>query len=82
MSVGLRSTGVAGVICSTFAVITRLHSYVSKIIAISHGHRVPMFSDLRFRQRRVPDSAGKTFLIAAMRHNQEFFHASSYRSSR
>ena len=28
------------------------------------------------------DSAGKTFLIAAMRHNQELFHASSYRSSR
>lgn len=41
-----------------------------------------MFSDLRFRQRRVSHSAGKTFLIAAMRHNQEFFHASSYRSSR
>lgn len=43
---------------------------------------MPMFSDLRFRQGGLADSAGKTFLIAAMRHNQEFFHASSYRSSR
>ena len=33
-------------------------------------------------KRRGADSAGKTFLIAAMRHNQELFHASSYRSSR
>lgn len=41
-----------------------------------------MTGQLRFRQRCGPDSAGKTFLIAAMRHNQEFFHASSYRSSR
>ena len=41
-----------------------------------------MFSDLCFCEGRFADSAGKTFLIAAMRHNQELFHASSYRSSR
>ena len=33
-------------------------------------------------QRGLTHSAGQTFLIAAMRHNQELFHASSYRSSR
>ena len=37
---------------------------------------------LLYRERGLADSAGKTFLIAAMRHNQELFHASSYRSSR
>lgn len=31
---------------------------------------------------RAPHSAGQTFLIAAMRHNQELSYASSYRSSR
>jgi len=30
----------------------------------------------------LPNSAGQTFLIAAMRHNQELSYASSYRSSR
>ena len=37
---------------------------------------------LGFRERGLADSAGKTFLIAAMRHNQELSYASSYRSSR
>ena len=43
---------------------------------------MPVAGQLLDREGRVPDSAGKTFLIAAMRHNQELFHASSYRSSR
>ena len=41
-----------------------------------------MRRQLRLAQRGGPDSAGKTFLIAAMRHNQELSYASSYRSSR
>ena len=44
--------------------------------------RMSMSWHLRHAQGRAADSAGKTFLIAAMRHNQELFHASSYRSSR
>ena len=43
---------------------------------------VLMTGQLRFRQRRGPHSAGQTFLIAAMRHNQEDFYASSDRGSR
>ena len=43
---------------------------------------MPVAGQLLHAQRRGADSAGKTFLIAAMRHNQELFHASSYRSSR
>ena len=43
---------------------------------------MPVACQLLHRERGLADSAGKTFLIAAMRHNQEFFHASSYRSSR
>lgn len=78
--VGLRSTGVAGVICSTFGVITRLYSYVSKIITISHGHRMPMFSDLRFRQGGLAHSAGQTFSTTAMRQkNKEIQHGKSHR---
>ena len=46
------------------------------------GYTVVMFSQLLHREGRTADSAGQTFLIAAMRHNQELFHASSYRSSR
>ena len=41
-----------------------------------------MARHLRYGEGRVPDSAGKTFLIAVMRHNQELSYASSYRSSR
>jgi hypothetical protein len=46
------------------------------------SHCMSVAGQLLYRERGLADSAGKTFLIAAMRHNQELFHASSYRSSR
>ena len=55
-----------------------------RIKPVRRGLRVGMLmaGQLCFRERGLADSAGQTFLIAAMRHNQELFHASSYRSSR
>ena len=43
---------------------------------------MPVAGQLLHGERRGAHSAGKTFLIAAMRHNQELSYASSYRSSR
>lgn len=63
-------------------IAARSFIFVGIIQVLIAADVVFMTGQLCFRQRRVPDSAGKTFLIAAMRHNQEFFHASSYRSSR
>ena len=40
-----------------------------------------MARQLLHRERGLADSAGQTFLIAAMRHNQELSYVSSYRSS-
>ena len=80
MGVGLGATGRRG--------ISRLGIDPLSIagpLAVVFGRDIdamPMAGQLLHGERRSPHSAGKTFLIAAMRHNQELFHASSYRSSR
>ena len=74
---GIRGLSVA----RRFAVI----AIIGAVPAIPSGNfaiTMRMARHLLFCERGLPDSAGKTFLIAAMRHNQELFHASSYRSSR
>ena len=80
MGVGLGATGRRG--------ISRLGIDPLSIagpLAVVFGRDIdamPVACQLLHRERGLADSAGKTFLIAAMRHNQELFHASSYRSSR
>lgn len=80
MGVGLGATGRRG--------ISRLGIdplAIAGPLAVVFGRNVdamPMAGQLLHAQGGLPDSAGQTFLIAAMRHNQELFHASSYRSSR
>ena len=80
MGVGLGATGRRG--------ISRLDIDPLSIagpLAVVFGRDIdamPMAGQLLHGERRGAHSAGQTFLIAAMRHNQELFHASSYRSSR
>ena len=80
MGVGLGATGRRG--------ISRLGIDPLSIagpLAVVFGRDIdamPMAGQLLHGERRGPDSAGQTFLTAAMRHNQELFHASSYRSPR
>ena len=64
-----------------FAVIAIIGA-VPAIPAGNFAITMRMAGQLLHGERRGAHSAGKTFLIAAMRHNQELFHASSYRSSR
>ena len=80
MGVGLGATGRRG--------ISRLDIDPLSIagpLAVVFGRDIdamPMAGQLLHGEGRSADSTGQTFLIAAMRHNQELFHASSYRSSR
>ena len=74
---GLAATGS---ICALLA--GRVAFGLCRRSVCTYAKRMRMAWHLRHAQGRAADSAGKTFLIAAMRHNQELFHASSYRSSR
>ena len=77
MRMGLAATGS---ICSLFA--GRVAFGLCRRSVCTYAKRMRMARHLGFRERRFPHSAGQTFLTAAMRHNQELFHASSYRSPR
>lgn len=80
MCVGL---GAASIVCPASCIWLPPFSRVMPAPTLRPLHHiVRMAGQLLDREGRAADSAGKTFLIAAMRHNQELFHASSYRSSR
>lgn len=54
-------------------IAARSFIFVGIIQVLIAADVVFMTGQLRFRQRRVPDSAGKTFLTAAMRHKTRRF---------
>ena len=72
---GLAATGS---ICSLFA--GRVAFGLCRRSVCTYAKRMRMARHLGFRERRFPDSAGKTFLIAAMRQkNKEIQHGKTHR---
>ena len=82
MRVGLGAAcGIRGLSVFRWFAVIAIICAVPAIPAGNFAITMRMAGHLLHRQRRLADSAGQTFLIAAMRHNQELSYASSYRSS-